>query len=296
MFQLVPEVAKKDDTVGAFSQIPKGFVYAEDPRIYIHCNIEELGDEEIKIMYKSFICDNSENVKPEHKIIETLGFTKILYIPEFPKDVIRIVLSRVHGEFFWLDEIHKITKEDVKAVTGLPTTGKRPDKNKKVSNDLVMNLTGATSDRRSLRVNDVIDINVRFVSMILGYKSTHANGLNSVSSLCIKSAYDMVMDNVKIDICEWLKDELIDNLGKIKKDKKMSKVQDEINKLADNFVNSPDTLSVFELKITTFEEELLKLEREKERIVNKAKHLRLKLSPRLDYLASLWKEISEALI
>lgn len=56
--------------------------------------------------------------------------------------------------------------------------------------------------------------------MILGYKATHANRLNSVSSLCIKSSYDMVIDNVKIDICEWLKDELIDNLGKIKKDKK----------------------------------------------------------------------------
>lgn len=78
-------------------------------------------------------------------------------------------------------------------------------------------------------------------------------------------------------------------------DKKMNKVHDEINKLVDNFVNSPDTLSVFEEKITNFEE-LLKSERRKERIVNKAKHLRLKLSPRLDYLASLWKEVSEALI
>lgn len=64
MFQLVPEVTKKDDTVGAFSQILKGVVYAEDPRIYIHCNIEELGDEEIKTMYKYVICDNFINVKP----------------------------------------------------------------------------------------------------------------------------------------------------------------------------------------------------------------------------------------
>lgn len=30
----------------------------------------------------------------------------------------------------------------------------------------------------------------------------------------------MVNENVKFDVCEWLKDELIDNLGKIKKDKK----------------------------------------------------------------------------
>lgn len=75
VFQLVPEIAKKDDTLGAFSQIPKGVVYAQDPRMYIHCNIEELGDEEIKTMYKTEICDDTDNVKIEHKVIETLGFT-----------------------------------------------------------------------------------------------------------------------------------------------------------------------------------------------------------------------------
>lgn len=75
VFQLVPEIAKKDDNVGAFSQIPKGVVYAEDPRIYIHCHIEELGDEEIKNMYKFVIFDDSDKVKPKHQIIETLGFT-----------------------------------------------------------------------------------------------------------------------------------------------------------------------------------------------------------------------------
>lgn len=145
---------------------------------------------------------------------------EILDIPDFPKEVVRIVLSRVHGEFFWLDSIHKITREVVRAVTGLPSTGSRPDKTKKVSNNTVMNLTGATYDNRSLRVNDVKDEHVRFISMILGYKTTHANQLNSVSSLCIKSAYDMVNNDAKIDVCEWLKDKLIDNLQKIKRDKK----------------------------------------------------------------------------
>lgn len=129
------------------------------------------------------------------------------------------MLRRVHGEFFWLDSIHKITKEVVKVVTGLPSTGNRPDKTKRVSNDTVIDLTGATFDKRSLWVNYVTDINVKFISMILGYKTTRANRLNSISSLCIKSTYDMVKDNARIDICEWLKDELIDNLGKIKKER-----------------------------------------------------------------------------
>lgn len=31
IFQLVPEIAKKDDNVGTFSQIPKGVVFVERP-------------------------------------------------------------------------------------------------------------------------------------------------------------------------------------------------------------------------------------------------------------------------
>lgn len=83
-----------------------------------------------------------------------------------------------------------------------------------------MTLIGVTSDNRSLRVNDIKDINVIFVSMVLGYKTTHANMLNSVSSLCINNAYEIANNNAMIDVCEWLKDELIDNLKKIKVDRK----------------------------------------------------------------------------
>lgn len=79
-------------------------------------------------------------------------------------------------------------------------------------------------------------------------------------------------------------------------DKKINKIQEEINQLADNFINSSDSLSVFEQKITDFEEKLLNLEREKERIKSKAKDLKLRLSPKLDCLASLRKEISDALV
>lgn len=64
VFKLVPKIDKKDDNIGAFSQIPKGVVYAEDPRIYIHCHIEELGDDEIKKMYRTVICDENDNIKP----------------------------------------------------------------------------------------------------------------------------------------------------------------------------------------------------------------------------------------
>lgn len=83
-----------------------------------------------------------------------------------------------------------------------------------------MILTGATYDNRSLRVNDIKDKNVKFASMVIGYKVGHTNRLNFVSSSCIHSAHEMIINNAKIDICEWLKDELIENLDKIKGDKK----------------------------------------------------------------------------
>lgn len=71
IFKIIPEIAKKDDSIGSFLKIPKGVAYAEDPRIYIHYNIEELGSVEILKMFKTIICDENRNVKPEHKVIET---------------------------------------------------------------------------------------------------------------------------------------------------------------------------------------------------------------------------------
>lgn len=60
-------------------------------------------------MFTKVIYDEHGVVKPEHKIVETLGFVEILNIPQFPEEVVRIVLSRTHGEFLWLDSVCKIT-------------------------------------------------------------------------------------------------------------------------------------------------------------------------------------------
>lgn len=153
IFKIIPKIAKQDDSICEFSKIPKGVAY-------IHCNVEELDSEEVLKIFKTIIYDENGNVKPEHKVIETLGFVEILDIPEFPKEVVRIVLSRVHGEFIWLDSICKITKEAIRAVTSLPSIGSRLDKTKKVPNNTVMTLIGATYYSRSLRVNDIKDVNV----------------------------------------------------------------------------------------------------------------------------------------
>lgn len=56
--------------------------------------------------------------------------------------------------------------------------------------------------------------------MVIGYKVAHSNRLNSVSILCIYCAHKMVKENVKYDLCHWMCDELISNLGNIKGEKK----------------------------------------------------------------------------
>lgn len=86
-----------EDSVRAFSHIPEGVVYVEDVRAYIHYHIEDLGTLEIKRMYMSDLMGESGKIKPTYKHIEELGFTNILDIPDFEDEIIRYVLSIVHG-------------------------------------------------------------------------------------------------------------------------------------------------------------------------------------------------------
>lgn len=88
MFKFILKIAKQDDSVRAFSKIPKGVAFAEDPKIYIHCNIENLGTEDLMKMFNEVITDEKGMIKLEHKIVEDLGFVEIQNIPEFSKEVI----------------------------------------------------------------------------------------------------------------------------------------------------------------------------------------------------------------
>lgn len=72
------------------------------------------------------------------------GFTDILEMPEFEDEMIQYVLSRVHGEFMWLDRPYKITKEAICAIISLPQVGQTPDR-RKIPNNEVNKLIGATS-------------------------------------------------------------------------------------------------------------------------------------------------------
>lgn len=146
--------------------ISEGIIYVEDVRAYIHWNIEDLRTSNIKSMHISELMGDFGKIKPEYQYIEDLGFTNILDIPEFEDEIVRYVLSRVHGEFIWLDVLYKILKETIREITVLPQIGQCTEK--KVSNDQVNKIIKATFDKRSMRVSTITDKNIRFRRMIIG--------------------------------------------------------------------------------------------------------------------------------
>lgn len=82
----------------------------EDVRAYIHCTLEDLGSSKIKSVYMSTLLNKDGLIKPKFQILKDQVFTNILEMPEFEDEMIRYMLSGVHGEFMWLDQSYNITK------------------------------------------------------------------------------------------------------------------------------------------------------------------------------------------
>lgn len=144
-FKQCPQILKVDDSIAAFSRVPNRVIYVEDVREYIHCTLEDLVSSEIKSMYLSILLNKDGFLKLEFQILKDQGFTNILEMPEFEDEMIRYVLSQVHGEFMWLDRTYKITKEAIHAIIGLPQVRQIPSR-WKIPNNEVNKLIGATSD------------------------------------------------------------------------------------------------------------------------------------------------------
>lgn len=83
---------------------------------------------------------------------------------------VRYVLSYIHREFIWLDHPYKITKEVIKKVTCLHKIKGVPGTRCKLSNTELNKLIGATFDGMSMRADNVKDIDVKFATMVIGYK------------------------------------------------------------------------------------------------------------------------------
>lgn len=71
-----------------------------------------------------------------------------------------------------------------------------------------------------MTISDIVEYDVRFASMVTGYKVYQSSRDNSVSSMAICATYSIIKEDKLYDLCGVLQSDLLNNLKKIKKDKK----------------------------------------------------------------------------
>ena len=145
-----------------------------------------------------------EVLKPEHKHLERKGLTHISHLPRnFQVKWVRYVLSRVHNGQLWLEQPVLITKKMIHKITGLPMLSKAKA-TKTLGRDELQKKTLAEWDGRGLKINNVIDLELRFGIYIIAYKIYSSSQLNSVSCEVVDLAYKVVKKNLDYDLSEVL--------------------------------------------------------------------------------------------
>lgn len=156
------------DTKGAFSSILYGVLHVEDIRAYIHCDFKELESAKMMKLYARHMIDDMRNLKLEFNSLQHKGFIQFINFLVFDKpEWARYILSRVHGELIWLDKLHKITKQEIKAIICLNEIDEVPSL-RNIKNQTVMEATSSKHDGRSMTINDIIEYDIKFVSMVNG--------------------------------------------------------------------------------------------------------------------------------
>ena len=74
-------------------------------------------------------------------------------------------------------------------------------------------------DGRNMKVNSIQDKGVKLLSKRLGYKFNHGSRVNSVPIGFLHAAYVMVVQGRKVNLCEIIRLQLLDNIAKLKKTK-----------------------------------------------------------------------------
>lgn len=89
-----------------------------------------------------------------------------------------------------------------------------------VKNQTMIEATGSKHDGRSMTISEIIEYDVRIASMVMSYKVYQSSRDNSISGTTIYTAYQILKEDKLYDLCGVLQSELLNNLKKIKQDKK----------------------------------------------------------------------------
>lgn len=90
---------------------------------------------------------------------------------------------------------------------------------RKVSNDTIIDTTREMFDSRVMTVNDILENDVKFSSMVVRYKVYQSSRYNSIFGTTIYFIYKMLKEDKRYDLCTGLINELLSNLKKIKQEK-----------------------------------------------------------------------------
>lgn len=103
-------------------------------------------------------------------------------------------------------------------MTYLSASGEVPSL-RKISNNTVVAAIGSQFDNREMTIHDILEHDVKFASMVVGYKVYQSSKQNFVFGTTIYTTYQMLKEDKRYDLCTVLLNELLSNLKKIKQDK-----------------------------------------------------------------------------
>lgn len=85
-------------------------------------------------------------------------------------------------------------------MTSLAEIGDMPSL-RKVSNDTVIATTRSKFDSRAMTINDILEKDVKFASIVVGYKVYQSSMYNFVSGTTIYFSYHMLNEEKRYDLC-----------------------------------------------------------------------------------------------
>lgn len=91
-----------------------------------------------------------------------------------------------------------------------------------MKNTTVIEVPCLQHEIRSMTISDIIEYDVRFASMVIGYKVYQSSRANSVYGMAIYATYQIQKEKKLYDLRGVLLSELLSNLKKLSKKRSMS--------------------------------------------------------------------------
>lgn len=66
--------------------------------------------------------------------------------------------------------------------------------------------------------NDILNLELRFMTMVIGYKMYYSSRDNNIPIGASYGAYQIIHNRTRFDLSGWLHRQIMENLSKIKKD------------------------------------------------------------------------------